>query len=171
MTTITSHARRPRPVRVLLPQWRQAREAVPAITAWLRGPAGNVPPLSRHPDGMGPRILTLARWRAHLLTQLRHRSHALGDDRLMELQSELLGYPGGPPAVVRADGAASPAGHRSRPGVVLPLRYLHGERDLSFFSISASVSTATDVTVEELTIEAFYPADAATAAALKCTAR
>ncbi len=143
---------------------------VDGCAPWLLEPPVNVLRLSLHPDGMAPRILNLAQWRAHLLTQLQHRSHALGDDRLMELQSELLGYPGGRPGVVPADGAASPAGHRSRPGVVLPLRYLHGERELSFFSISASVSTATDVTVEELTIEAFYPADAATAAALKCTA-
>jgi hypothetical protein len=49
---------------------------------------------------------------------------------------------------------------------VLPLRYRQGDRELSFFSISAAVGTATDVTVEELAIEAFYPADAATIAAL-----
>ncbi|MGD0924931.1 MAG: hypothetical protein ABR926_07015 [Streptosporangiaceae bacterium] len=52
-------------------------------------------------------------------------------------------------------------------GVVLPLRYRRGGRELSLFSISAAVGTATDVTVAELAIEAFYPADAATAAALR----
>jgi hypothetical protein len=50
-------------------------------------------------------------------------------------------------------------------GVVLPLRYRRG-RELALFSISGVVGTATDVTVAELAIEAFYPADAATAAAL-----
>ncbi len=49
---------------------------------------------------------------------------------------------------------------------MLPLRFRSGDRELSFFSISAAVGTATDVTVEELAIEAFYPADAATALAL-----
>jgi len=49
---------------------------------------------------------------------------------------------------------------------VLPLRYRHGERELALFSISAVVATATDVTVDELAVESFYPADAATAAAL-----
>jgi hypothetical protein len=48
-----------------------------------------------------------------------------------------------------------------------PARVRRGERELSFFSISAVVGTATDVTVEELAIETFYPADAATAAALR----
>ena len=47
--------------------------------------------------------------------------------------------------------------------VVLPLRYLHEGRELAFFSIFAHVGTATDVTVEELAVEAFYPADRATA--------
>jgi hypothetical protein len=51
-------------------------------------------------------------------------------------------------------------------GVVLPLRYRRGGQELSLFSISAVVGTATDVTVAELAIEAFYPADTATAAAL-----
>jgi transcriptional regulator with XRE-family HTH domain len=140
---------------------------VDGCAPWLLEPPVNVLRLSLHPDGMAPRILNLAQWRAHLLTQLQHRSQALGDERLMELHGELLGYPGGHSGLVSAHGAASPTGHRSPPGVVLPLRYRHGERELSFFSISASVGTATDVTVDELTIEAFYPADAATAAALR----
>ena len=55
-------------------------------------------------------------------------------------------------------------------GVVLPLRYRRAGQELSLFSISAVVGTATDVTVAELTIEAFYPADAATAAALRSAA-
>ena len=50
---------------------------------------------------------------------------------------------------------------------MLPLRYRHGDRELAMFSISARVSTATDVTVEELAIESFYPADAATATAFR----
>jgi hypothetical protein len=50
---------------------------------------------------------------------------------------------------------------------VLPLRFQDGDRELSLFSISAVVGTATDVTVDELAIEAFYPADAVTAGALR----
>ena len=144
---------------------------VDGCAPWLLEPPVNVLRLSLHPDGMAPRIVNLAQWRSHLLTQLWHRSQVLGDQRLMELHRELLGYPGGRAGVDSADSSASPAAHRSRPGVVLPLRYAHGEQELSFFSISASVSTATDVTVEELAIEAFYPADAETVAALKCAAK
>jgi transcriptional regulator with XRE-family HTH domain len=126
----------------------------------LLEPPVNVLRLSLHPDGLAPRIVNLGEWRAHLLTQLQHRARALGDDRLMELHRELTGYPGGPDPDGRA--ASPPAA-----GVVLPLRYRHRGQELSFFSISASVSTATDVTVEELAIEAFYPADSATAGALQ----
>ena len=50
--------------------------------------------------------------------------------------------------------------------VVLPLRLASPAGELSFFSIAAHVGTATDVTVDELTLEAFYPADRATALAL-----
>lgn len=146
---------------VVVDRWWELLDANAAIGFLVEGcapallePPVNVLRLSLHPDGMAPRIVNLAQWRAHLLMQLRHRASALGDERLRELHDELLGYPGG---------TAEPA---SPAGVVLPLRYRHDDRELSFFSISAAVGTATDVTVEELAIEAFYPADAATAAAL-----
>jgi transcriptional regulator with XRE-family HTH domain len=121
----------------------------------LLEPPVNVLRLSLHPEGMAPRIANLPQWRAHLLTQLQHRAEALGDQRLRELHDELVGYPGG-----TAD-ALQPA------GVVLPLRYRYGGRELALFSISAAVATATDVTVEELAVESFYPADAATATVLR----
>jgi transcriptional regulator with XRE-family HTH domain len=121
----------------------------------LLEPPVNVLRLSLHPEGMAPRIVNLAQWRAHLLTQLRHRAAALGDQRLSELHDELMGYPGGTGDALQED------------GVVLPLRYRYGGRELALFSISAAVATATDVTVEELAVESFYPADAATAAVLR----
>jgi transcriptional regulator with XRE-family HTH domain len=121
---------------------------------WLLEPPANVLRLSLHPDGMAPRIVNLAQWRAHLLGQLHRRAEAMGDVRLLELHDELRGYPG--------DTASFPAAT----DVVLPLRYRNGDQELSFFSISAVVGTATDVTVEELAIESFYPADEATADAL-----
>ena len=69
----------------------------------------------------------------------------------------------------RAAAAARDIGDTLAPGdgVVLPLRYRYGDQELAMFSISAAVGTATDVTVEELAIESFYPADATTAATLR----
>ncbi len=107
-----------------------------------------------HPDGMAPRIVNLPQWRTHLLTRLHHQAQASGDPGLAELHDELAAYPGGrgtPPA---------PA------DVVVPLRYRAQGRELSFLSVTAMVGTPMDVTVSELAIESFYPADAPAAAAL-----
>ena len=68
---------------------------VDGCASWLLEPPVNVLRLSLHPDGLAPRIVNLAEWRAHLLTQLQHRARALGDDRLMDLHRELTGYPVG----------------------------------------------------------------------------
>lgn len=122
---------------------------------WLLEPPVNVLRLSLHPDGMAPRIVNLAQWRAHLLTRLHRQAAATGDARLAELHEELLGYPGG----------AIQAPHPT--DVVVPLRYRPDGQELSFFSITAVIGTPMDVTVEELAIEAFYPADQATAAAVR----
>lgn len=147
---------------VIVNRWWELLDANAALGTLVDGcapelldPPVNVLRLSLHPDGMAPRIVNLAEWRTHLLTQLKHRAAALGDARLAELHDELLGYPGGISEPIPAH------------GVVLPLRVRSGEQELSFFSISAVVGTAMDVTVEELAIEAFYPADAATSAALR----
>jgi transcriptional regulator with XRE-family HTH domain len=121
---------------------------------WLLEPPINVLRLSLHPDGMAPRIVNLAEWRSHLLSRLLRQAQASGDQRLAALHEELLGYPGGTPA-------AHPA-----TDVVVPLRYRAGDTELSFFSITAVFGTPLDVTVDELAIESFYPADEQTAAAL-----
>ncbi|HWG62376.1 MAG TPA: helix-turn-helix transcriptional regulator [Streptosporangiaceae bacterium] len=148
---------------VVVDRWWDMLDGNAAIAMLVEGCAPtllerpvNVLRLSLHPDGMAPRIANLAQWRGHLLTQLRNRAQAMGDQRLSDLHDELFGYPGG------TEEAVSPTD-----AVVLPLRYRRGDQELSFFSISAVVGTATDVTVEELAIEAFYPADAATAATLR----
>jgi hypothetical protein len=147
---------------VVVNRWWELVEANSAIAIFLDGcapellePPVNVLRLSLHPDGMASRIVNLPQWRAHLLTQLQKRAEAMGDARLWELHDELRGYPGG---------LATAPRHTD---VVLPLRYRLGDRELSFFSIAASVGTATDVTVEELAIESFFPADAETADALR----
>jgi transcriptional regulator with XRE-family HTH domain len=147
---------------VVLNRWWELVDSNSAIAVLVAGcapellePPVNVLRLSLHPDGMASRILNLGQWRAHLLGQLQRRAEATGDARLQALHEELLAYPGGL------------AGHPSHADVVLPLRFQHGDRELAFFSINAVVGTATDVTVEELTIESFYPADPETAEVLR----
>ena len=116
----------------------------------LLTPPINVIRLGLHPDGLAPRITDLGRWREHLLSQLTRRAHRTGDRRLTELLDEVRGYP-------RPDTAVeSPA------GVAVELRLRHRLGDLTFLSMAASVQTALDVTVDELTLELFHPADDAT---------
>jgi len=122
----------------------------------LLEPPVNVLRLSLHPDGMAPRIRNLPQWRAHLLTQLSHRAQALGDQRLRDLHTELLGYP-------RRDGRGGAGG----PAWCCPCTTRRASGSCRCSAISAVVGTATDVTVEELAVEAFYPADAATAEFLR----
>jgi transcriptional regulator with XRE-family HTH domain len=147
---------------LVINRWWELEEANAATGVLLAGlpehllrPPVNVLRLSLHPDGMAARIANLAQWRAHLLAQVRQRAEQTGDAKLAQLHEELLGYPGGMDATLPAD------------NVVLPLRLWHEGAQLSLFSISAAVATAADVTVEELVIESFYPADDATAQLLR----
>ena len=125
-----------------------------AVAPEMLEPPVNVLRLSLHPDGMAPRIVNLPEWRAHLLARLHRQAQAAGDQRLTDLHDELKAYPGGqnqpPPAT----------------DVVVPLRYRSGKGELSFISLTTILGTPMDVTVEELAIESFYPADERTARAL-----
>src|SRR5262249_29621275 len=120
----------------------------------LLEPPANVLRLSLHPDGMAPRIANLPEWRAHLLTRLHRQAAAAGDARLAALHQEIRGYPGGESAPPQAT------------DVAVPLRYRHGGRELSFFSMTAVIGAPMDITGGELALESFYPADEATARAL-----
>jgi hypothetical protein len=122
----------------------------------LLAPPANVMRVSLHPDGMAPRILNLAEWRAHLLGRLRRQVALTADAALSELYEEVRRYPGGGPDTP-PPGAAD---------VVVPLRIRHRDRELSFFSTVTTFGTPLDVTVAELAIESFFPADPDTAAYL-----
>ena len=125
----------------------------------LLAPPANVLRVSLHPDGMAPRIVNLGEWRAHLFGRLRRQVALTGDAGLAELLDELRAYPCDQP---------EPEVEVPGPGdVVVPLRLRHGDRELSFLSIMASFGTPLDVTVAELAIESFFPADPATGAALR----
>ncbi|GAB3870875.1 helix-turn-helix domain-containing protein [Dactylosporangium cerinum] len=125
------------------------------VAAELLEPPVNVLRLSLHPDGLAPRIANLEQWRAHLLGRLERQARATGDPKLDELLAELTAYPGGI--------GPTPAAH----DVVVPLRIRHEGTELRFFGITAVFGSPLDVTVAELAIESFFPADAATADALR----
>ena len=125
----------------------------------LRAPV-NVLRLSLHPAGVAPRIENLAQWRAHILHRLARQIDASADPALVTLLDELKAYPA-PDAGNRPE---APSPHE---GVVVPLRLRTDSGTLSFFSTTTVFGTAVDVTLSELAIEAFFPADAATAEAMR----
>ncbi len=125
----------------------------------LLAPPVNVLRLSLHPEGLAPRIENLAEWRGHILHRLEGQVAASGDPVLGALLQELRAYPGG--TVLNEDGYG---------GVAVPMRVRAGEAVLSFLSTTTMFGTPIDVTLSELAIEAFLPADEATAAALLGTA-
>jgi transcriptional regulator with XRE-family HTH domain len=140
--------------------------AVPRLLAAadpsLLQPPVNVLRLSLHPKGLAPRIENLAEWRAHLLTRLRQQIDVTADPELTKLLDELAAYP--------APGSAkSPRTNVTDEyaGVVVPLRFVTDAGTLSLFSTTTIFGTPVDVTLAELAIESFFPADAATADMLR----
>lgn len=136
-----------------------------ALTSLLAGvaPGVLVPPvnvlrLSLHPSGLAPRIANLPEWRHHILTRLFAEAEASGDPGLVELLAELKAMPCAP--------ARIPPTRVNRVAIPLVLRDPLTGAMLSFLSTTTVFGTATDITVAELTLECFFPADNATRRAL-----
>ncbi|MDC0714101.1 helix-turn-helix transcriptional regulator [Stigmatella sp. ncwal1] len=131
------------------------------IAPELLQPPVNVLRLSLHPSGLAPRIINLEQWREHLLTRLRHQVELTADPVLSALHEELRGYSAQKPRSRGTDREHEAA------AVVVPLRLETAVGNLSFFSTITVFGTPIDITLSELAIEAFFPADPATAEALR----
>ncbi|MFE2424486.1 helix-turn-helix domain-containing protein [Streptomyces hokutonensis] len=127
----------------------------------LLQPPLNAMRLTLHPEGLAPRIRNLGEWRGHLLAQMERQIALHRSEPLRALYEEVAAYP-----VPEAAGdEAEPAG--SVPYFALPMRIEHEGRVLSFVSSISTFNTPMDVTVSELAIETFLPADPATAKYLR----
>jgi len=139
--------------------------AIGLLTAGIAGhllePPVNVLRVTLHPEGMAPRIANLAEWRAHLLDRLGRQAVVSGDPALFALHEELAAFPGSGTGTPPARAPDLAAGE-----IAVPLRLRHEGGELRFISTVTTFGTAVDVTVSELAIEAFFPADAATAQVL-----
>lgn len=123
----------------------------------LLQPPLNAMRLTLHPEGMAPRIRNLGEWRGHLLAQMERQIALHRSEPLRALFEEVAAYP----APETLDDGEQPAD--SVPYFALPMRIEHDGRVLSFVSSISTFNTPMDVTVSELAIETFLPADPATA--------
>jgi hypothetical protein len=130
------------------------------LEAALLTPPVNVLRLTLHPGGLASRIENLGEWRAHVLARVARDLEITADPTLAELLNELRGYSVGP-------GEAEEKPDPQYAGVVVPLKLRTEVGVLSMFSTTTVFGTAVEVTLSELMLEAFYPADEATATILR----
>lgn len=140
-----------------------ANAAVPRLLthveeASLLEPPVNVLRLSLHPGGLAPRIANLGQWRAHLLARLHRQIEVSGDPVLAALLEELRSYP--------MAGGNAEAEHDFA-GIAVPLQFVTQAGTLSFISTTTVFGTPVDLTLAELALETFFPADEATVEALR----
>jgi transcriptional regulator with XRE-family HTH domain len=137
-----------------------AMDLLTGIDVEILSPPINVLRLSLHPRGLASRIVNFAEWRHHLLDRLQVQMMSSGDSVLTDLYNELASYPSPPPHKVEEE--------RSHPLLAVPLKLRMPDSDvvLRFISTTTMFSTATSVTLSELALECFYPADPETRTAL-----
>ncbi len=160
---LTNHE--PRPAFVIDGAWNLI-EANAGITAFLEliSPELLVPPLnviraSLHPSGLSRYIVNFDEYAAHVIERLRRQLATTSDPGLAALLDEVCAYP----EVARtiSDATVLPP-----PAAVLPMHFrLDDGTELRFFSTMTVFGSPLDVTIAELAIESFFPADDATAAA------
>jgi len=140
------------------PAWRM----VDGLPDELIGPPTNVFRVSLHPAGLAPRTHNFVEWSAYLLGQLHRLVVLTADSELTELEREVSRYPN----IVELGGWR----HRQpqdEPALLIPWRLEVGEALHSYFTTLTSFGTPQDITLSELAVELFYPADPVTEAALR----
>jgi transcriptional regulator with XRE-family HTH domain len=134
-----------------------------SVAPELLTPPVNTLRVALHPQGLAPRIVNLREYSAHLLERLHRQTVASADAELVALHDELRRYPG------VCDEPSVPTDPASM--LFVPMR-LRGPDNvtLTFFSTLATFGTALDITIEELAVESFFPADQQTGEALRALA-
>jgi hypothetical protein len=127
-------------------------------------PPVNVMRVSLHPRGLAPLIVNLAEWRGHLLDRLRRQHRATLDPTIGILLKEVSSFPYG------STGKGGRESHTPADDIVVPLKLRTQAGVLSFFSTVTMFGTPMDITLSEVMLEAFYPADPETAEILRAAA-
>jgi transcriptional regulator with XRE-family HTH domain len=135
---------------------RMVAPLLDGIAAELLAPPINVLRLAFHPQALAPHTVNLAEWSGHLLERLHRQCEATADPDLIKLYQELKSYP------LPARATPLPAD-----SVAIPFKLRRHGEILSFFSTTMVFGTPVDITLSELALETFFPADARTAEQLK----
>src|ERR1700709_1734181 len=138
---------------------RMVMPLLEGIPARLLGQPFNVLRLSFHPEALAARTVNLAEWCAHLLERLHRQCEATADPELIKLHQELKAYP-----------IPARAGPLSTDSVAIPFKMRLGGDMLSFISTTMIFGTPVDITLSELAVETFFPADDLTAERMRAMA-
>ncbi len=160
------HAHLPHPALAVDRYWHMVagNSAIAPLMLGVEDPALLAPPvnvlrLSLHPHGLAPRIANLAEWRGHLMERLRRQVVTSADPVLVSLLAELATYN----VSLTGSAAVGTATTYHPGGIAVPLELETAQGRLSLVSTTTVFGTPTEITLSELAIEAFYPADDATA--------
>jgi transcriptional regulator with XRE-family HTH domain len=156
----------PNPAAAIDRHWTMAasNRAVASLLAGvdplLLSPPVNFVRLNLHPLGLAPRIINLAEWRQHLLTRLRQQIDVTGDPALAVLVEEASRYPNPASPIKRLK-------LRDFETLAVPLRLATVHGQLAFFCTTTVFDWPVDITLAELAIEAFFPADMTTVSVIR----
>jgi hypothetical protein len=126
----------------------------------LLGQPFNILRLAFHPEALAPRTVNLAEWCGHLLERLHRQCEITADPELIKLYHDLKAYP-----IPARTGPLPPDNN-----VAIPLKLRHGGEVLSFISTTMVFGTPVDITLSELALETFFPADDLTAERMRSMA-
>jgi transcriptional regulator with XRE-family HTH domain len=132
---------------------RAAAALTQGLPPELVGPPLNVYRICLHPDGLAARTLNFDEWAAYLLRQLRRSMVLTADAHLEALLDEVSAYPN---VTARTD---SHSAAWDEPPLLIPFRMMLGDAELSLFTTLTTFGTPRDVTLDELAVELFFPAD------------
>lgn len=138
-----------------------AQRLVAPLPPALTQPALNIYRASLHPQGLAAATENFDHWARHLVHELIWLRDSTGDADLAALADEVLAYPAVAALVAQGDGPAADAGL-----LLSCVLRLAGQR-VALFTTRAAIGAPRDLTLAELTLELFYPADAASEAALR----
>lgn len=142
---------------------RAAQVLTAVVPEHVLTPTVNVFRVCLHPDGLAAVTLNFAEWARYLLDQLHRTATRTGDREVAALEREVRAYPN------VAAVAGAPAPEPDEPMLLVPFVVSLGGRRLSMFTTLTTFGTPRDITLDELCVELFFPADDATDALLSAS--